>query len=78
MKKKNTRFSYTLRGGVMAAMLTVACTASAQNQTVKGTILGSDGLPAVGATVKVLGTTTGAITDVDGNFTLSCAPNAKI
>ena len=62
----------------MAAMLTVACTASAQNQTVKGTILGSDGLPAVGATVKVLGTTTGAITDVDGNFTLSCAPNAKI
>lgn len=78
MKKKNTRFSYTLRGGVMAAMLTVACTASAQNQTVKGTILGSDGFPAVGATVKVLGTTTGAITDVDGNFTLSCAPNAKI
>lgn len=40
-------------------------------QTVKGTgISGSDNEPLIGASVMVQGTKTGAVTDLDGNFTI--------
>ena len=40
-------------------------------QTVKGTVIsGSDNEPLIGASVMVLGTKTGAVTDLDGNFTI--------
>ena len=43
--------------------------ALAQN-IVKGTVNDENGDPVIGATVKVLGTNTGTVTDIDGNFTL--------
>lgn len=39
--------------------------------TVKGTVLDDNGEPVIGASVLMKGTTTGTITDIDGNFTLS-------
>lgn len=40
-------------------------------QTVKGTVIsGSDNEPLIGASVMVQGTKTGAVTDLDGNFTM--------
>lgn len=39
--------------------------------TVKGTVLDANGEPVIGASVLMKGTTTGTITDIDGNFTLS-------
>ena len=40
-------------------------------QTVKGTVIsGSDNEPLIGASVMVQGTKTGAVTDLDGNFTI--------
>lgn len=45
--------------------------ALAQGVTVKGIVTSADdGLPVVGASVLVKGTTTGTITDVDGRFTI--------
>ena len=45
--------------------------ASAQTN-ITGTVVNSeDGEPVVGATVKVVGTNTGAVTDIDGRFSLS-------
>ncbi len=45
-----------------------------QKRTVKGTVLSaSDGEPMIGVSVAEKGTTNGAITDVDGNFTISIA-----
>lgn len=39
---------------------------------VKGTLFsGDDGLPLIGATVKIIGTNVGVLTDIDGNFVLS-------
>ena len=32
----------------------------------------------IGASVKVAGTTNGAVTDIDGNFTLNCKPGATL
>ena len=52
--------------------------ALAQTQ-VSGTITSSeDGSPVIGASIKVAGTQTGTITDVDGNFSLNAPANAKL
>lgn len=54
--------------------------ATAQTQRVTGTVISEeDGLPVVGASILVKGTTVGTITDIDGNFTLSNIPaSAKV
>jgi TonB-linked SusC/RagA family outer membrane protein len=51
--------------------------ATAQTQKVTGTVISEeDGLPVVGASILVKGTTVGTITDVDGQFTLSNIPSS--
>ena len=42
----------------------------AQNTTLKGVIVDETDTPLIGATVQVKGTSTGSITDFDGNYTL--------
>lgn len=42
----------------------------AQEASVKGVVLDETDTPLIGATIQVKGTSTGAITDIDGNFTL--------
>lgn len=49
----------------------------AQSQTVKGVVVDAIGEPVIGATVKVLGTTIAAVTDIDGNFTLTNVPEGS-
>lgn len=46
--------------------------------SVSGSVKDSSGLPLVGATVVVMGTSNGVTTGVDGVFTLNCDPNAKL
>lgn len=49
--------------------------ALSQNVTVKGTVLDAQNEPVIGATVVVLGQTNlGAMTDIDGNFTIANVP----
>lgn len=45
---------------------------------VKGRVLDQTGEPVIGATVKVKGAQTGAITDIDGNFTLKGAQKTTL
>lgn len=48
--------------------------ASAQQKTVTGTVISSDdGLPVIGATVQVKGTTTGVATDLNGLYSIQAA-----
>ena len=50
----------------------------AQTKTVTGTVTSAeDGLPVVGASVLVKGTTTGTVTDLDGKFILEVSTKAK-
>lgn len=50
--------------------------ASAQTSTVKGVVTSAeDGLPVIGAAVIVQGTTMGAVTDLDGKFSLDNVPS---
>ena len=52
--------------------------ALAQTQ-VSGTVTSSeDGSPVIGASIKVVGTNTGTVTDIDGNFSLNVSANAKL
>lgn len=59
-------------------MLFFCTTLLAQNVTVTGTVTDDQGQPAIGATVKVSGQSGGTVTDMDGQFTLNCAPNATV
>lgn len=45
----------------------------AQEKTITGTVTGSDGMPLIGVNVVVEGTTTGAITNFDGNYSIEAA-----
>ena len=68
MVKKLTMF--------LAALLLSAVGAVAQTQ-VNGTVVSQDdGEPVVGATVMVVGTQVGAVTDINGKFSLTC-PKGK-
>ena len=58
---------------LMAAMACMTLVASAQNRTATGVVNDNIG-PVIGAGVVVAGTNNGAITDVDGSFTLSGVP----
>lgn len=42
----------------------------AQNMMIKGTVIDANNDPLLGVTIMVKGTTTGTITDVDGNFSI--------
>ena len=43
--------------------------------TITGTVTGESGEPLIGATVVVKGTTTGAVTDLDGAYTIEAGPD---
>ena len=64
-------------------MLLMACLfigiglVNAQISKVTGTVISEeDGLPVVGASIVVKGTTTGTVTDMDGKFTLTNVPSS--
>lgn len=55
-------------------LISVSLTAYAQN-VVKGTVVDVTGEPIIGAAVVVAGTTTGTVTDFDGNFVIENVAN---
>ena len=70
--KKQGRFILML----LAFMMSM--TAFAQQKTFSGTIVDVQGEPIIGATIAQKGTTNGAISDIDGNFTISVEPGATL
>ena len=57
----------------MASLLTMTCLVAFAQKTVTGTVKDANGEPMIGVTVAT-GSGTGAVTDMDGNFTI---PNAS-
>jgi len=63
---------------IAMAMLLCSFTGFAQ-KVVKGNVIAEeDGLPVIGASIFVKNTKTGAVTDLDGNFTLTVPSNASV
>ena len=60
---------------VVTLVLTAAFTWA--DQTITGTVLDMSGEPLIGASVHVPSTSTGTITDIDGNFSLSVPDNVR-
>lgn len=59
---------------ILAASMSM--TAMAQDHVVKGHVHDKNGEPLIGVTVQVKGGKAGAVTDIDGNYTIS-VPNDK-
>lgn len=49
-----------------------------QVQKVSGKVLDANGEPVIGATIKVVGTNDGTVTDIDGNFSLNLGSHATL
>ena len=49
-----------------------------QQQVVHGVVLDESGEPIIGANVKVVGTTSGTISDMDGKFSLNAPTGSKV
>lgn len=62
----------------MTAALLASQAMWAQQKNLSGTVVDSQGEPIIGATVKVPGSATGAITDLDGHFSITVNPGTKL
>ena len=47
-------------------------------KSISGTVKDGNGEPLIGATVRVKGSSTGTVTDIDGNYTLNVPANAEL
>ena len=70
--------SISVRGWFTLLTLILTISLYAQNATLKGVIVDETDTPLIGATVQVKGTSTGSITDFDGNYTIKANKGAVI
>lgn len=75
---KQVKFRCPVRLLALICGLFLTATAFAQQIAVNGFVKDATGEPIIGATVRVAGTDGGAVTDIDGNFTLNAEPGAKL
>ena len=61
-----------------ALALVLPFLASAQNITISGTVTDQSGETVIGAAVMVLNTSVGAVTGVDGTYSIQASPNATL
>lgn len=73
MRHKNT---FKLCLGILLALLITSPVWAQNSKTFKGVVVDQAEEPIIGASVRVVGTTIGTITDLDGKFTLE-VPNGK-
>ena len=83
---RKTMLLYLLFAGMMwtPSMASAAATqspdqmvAAPDDQEIAGVVVDANG-PLIGASIKVVGTSTGTITDMDGNFKLKCKAGAML
>ena len=86
-EKEITNIIYSFKRGrfmekrlmtVVAGLALSTSMAFAQSQISGNVTASEDGSPVIGASIKVVGTNTGTVTDIDGNFTLSAPAGAKL
>lgn len=65
-------------GNALANVVSGETGAAMQQSTITGKVVSEKGEPLVGAMVIVKGTSSGAVCDVDGNFSLKASPNATL
>jgi Outer membrane receptor proteins, mostly Fe transport len=73
---RNTNLTKPL--GLLFLFCFIPFWALAQNITVKGVVKDISGEPLLGVNVRQVGTTTGTVTDIEGNYTLQVKKDAKL
>ena len=68
--------SIAIAGNPSADNMTVA--SAQQAQGIKGSVIDAKGEPLIGATIKVVGTQNGTVTDLDGKFSINCKTGATL
>lgn len=63
---------------MLLTLLFMSITSYAQKQTYSGVVLDSKNEPVIGASVVQKGTSTGTVTDFDGNFSISAEPGTTL
>ena len=64
--------------GTIVAAPSSAPTEVQQARSIKGHVVDEYGEPMIGVTIKIVGSTGGTITDIDGNFSLSVPSDRKL
>lgn len=67
-----------MSGAPLLSSQSEAFAAVAPQQEIKGTVTDENGEPLTGAAIKVVGTSTGAVADIDGKFTINCQSGAML
>ena len=74
MSKKHFCLMLLVCMGMLFGVQQTVSAQGAQKQKVTGTIVDANGEPIIGASILVKGSSTGTVTDLDGNFTLDNVP----
>ena len=79
MKQKEHK-SRSLSWRILLVLFSISLStlAQAQSITVKGNVVDPNGEPLIGVTITEHNTTNGAITDINGNFSITCAKGATL
>ena len=75
---KFTKPSFGKRTGLLLFCTALAVSVHAQQRKITGTILDENGEPVIGASIKIQDTQSGAISDLDGKFSLNVPEGKKI
>ena len=59
-------------------LFTLSSLAAAAQHVVSGKVTDATGEPIIGATIKVVGTTDGTVTDLNGLFKVNASPQARL
>lgn len=79
----NLNFKTSLKAFLLAFLSSILLVLSAYGQSgtttnVRGTVTDISGEPIIGANILLEGTSTGTITDYDGNFTIQAPANGSL
>lgn len=78
MKEQQQTSRPYLRVVMALLMMFMAVQLSAQNVTVKGTVIDSNGEPVIGATIIQKGTSNGTVSNIDGEFSLEAPKGSTL
>ncbi|MFT7231826.1 MAG: TonB-linked SusC/RagA family outer membrane protein [Cyclobacteriaceae bacterium] len=76
VKMKTTRYFY--RFGVSLILIALSFYSYAQSYQISGQVIDGEGETLPGVTVLVIGTSTGTITDLEGNYIVKAEPDASL
>lgn len=62
----------------LCVMIVILNNLYSQKEVVRGVVYAGENEPVIGATIQVLGTSTGTVSDLDGIFSISCEPQSRL